>query len=277
MSYDSFIAFADDCQKFNKKGYIITDSWVDAEKFQHPNVVVYSRPELLSFTTITDDIKLINKRNKLYNAFIHRVESVRQSWFYFLWLNNLLERGHVSFMLYRHDTLLTGKDLFDQIHNTHLSSLDKFNQAYKNLRDIVPYRNFVNKNDLSEYILDSKYSLVLDSYAPEDDAGAYYISEKVTRALQYPNVNLLFLQKNTLEKLRCAGFYIDPVMLEIDRHGWVERQQKILEILNNDPLDVTDQELCCQARHNRNILSTWLLQCTTKGFFDDIFEKILSD
>ena len=57
---------ADTCSRLGKKLYIITDSWVDYEKFQHPNLIVFSMPELLSLTALTDNAPPVGKPSKLW-------------------------------------------------------------------------------------------------------------------------------------------------------------------------------------------------------------------
>ena len=277
INCEQVMSDADTCSKLGKKLYVITDSWVDYEKFQHPNLIIFSMPELLSLTALTDNVPPVRKPSKLYNAFIHRTESVRQSWFYFLYLRNLFDKGYISYKLFQINTTLSGRELFDKIHVDHLSSVPHFNQAYEVLKELIPYSNFVDREDLSELILDTKYSLVLDTYAPDDDVGSYYISEKVTRALQYPTVSLPFLQRGTLQKLSDSGFYINPSMMAIDQLSWQERQQHILDILENDLINVSDRDLYGQAQHNRSIFSSWLTRCLTQDFFSQVFDTIISD
>lgn len=277
INLEQVMSAADTCSRLGKKLYVITDSWVDHEKFQHPNLIVFSMPELLSLTALTDNVPPVGKPSKLYNAFIHRTESVRQSWFYFLYLRNLFDKGYISYKLYQINTTLTGRELFDKIHVDYLSAVPHFNQAYEVLKELIPYSNFVDREDLSELILDTKYSLVLDTYATEDDVGSYYISEKVTRALQYPTVSLPFLQRGTLQKLSNSGLYINPTMLTFDQLDWRERQQQILNILENDLINISDQDLYRQAQHNRSVFSSWLTRCLTQDFFSQVFDTIVSD
>lgn len=277
IDYDYFNNAADQCEKLGKKLYVVTDSWLDPEKFQHPAAKFFSLPKLFGLTALTGLVPELKQQSKLYNAFNHRVDATRQSWFYFLYLRNLLERGYVSYRLFQINTKVTGRELFDQIHNDHLSAVDHFNQAYHALKTQIPYSNFEDRSDLSDIILETKYSLVSDTFAVQDNTGAYYISEKVTRALQYPNVNLLFLQKDTLHKLHQDDLYIHPDLLEIDSCNWIERQQKILQILEHDTISSTPQELYDQAAHNRTVLNSWLSQCLESSFYEEVFETILSD
>lgn len=266
------------CQNLGKKLYILVDHWVDASKFNYSNIVVYALPELLGLTYLDNTLEYReSKKHKLYNAFIHRTESTRQSWFYFLHLNNLLNQGYVSYNLYQIKGDLTGVDLFDRLHEEFLSEVPAFTKAYQELRSLVPFKNFKEKSNLAEYILDSKYSLVLDTYAPEDDHRGYYISEKVTRALQYPSINLLFLQKNTIQHLVDSGFEIDQDVTGFDNLNWIQRQQAILEILKGDTIHIEYDKLYNQALHNRQIMLKWFKQCANGSVFEEIFNHISND
>lgn len=271
-----FSQVCDYYKKLNKQVYFLVDSWVDENQFKSSNAKIFSRPTMFGLTALHQEIQS-RPATKLYNCFIHRAESVRQSWFYFLFLRGLLTQGHVSYKLYHINNTLVGKELFEHIHNTHLSNIEHFNYAYEQLKQCVPFSNFVDRTDLSDLILDTKYSLVLDTHGPDDDQNFYFISEKVTRALQFPTQNLLFVPKGTIQKLHQSGIYIDPVLLELDHLPWIERQIKLLEILENDSYSTSVKDLNDQSRHNRDRLNMWLTQCTNLDFYDDIFDIISTD
>ena len=277
FTHDYFMLLSDSAASLGKKIYFLVDSWIDQSLFQHPSARVFSDPRLFALTALTDPAPEPLNEFKLYNAFIHRAEPVRQSWFYFLWLRGLLDRGYVSYHLYQFDTKLTGQDLFDHIHHRTLDQMESFNQAYCALRPLVPYHNFADSDDLGSVISQTKYSLVLDTYAPVDDVGSFYISEKVTRALQYPTCNLLFVQRDTLYRLHRAGLIIPPQMLEIDTLPWIQRQQRLLDILEHDQIDTSAQDRFQQCVHNRSIMATWLQQVMAPEFCTSIIDEIVSD
>ena len=263
--------------KTGKKVFILCDSWVDQEYHQFANVEVFAAPKLLSSSMLEhpanrDEIK----QSRLFNMFMHRCDSVRQSWFYYLHLNQLIDKGYVSFRLFQIETNLTGKDLFTYNHNNGLNTLPHFNQAYNALIDQVPFANFADKPDLSPYVLDSKYSIVDDTFSVADDTASYYLSEKVIRSLQLPTANLLFVQKGTMQRMHNDGFYIDPTVLEIDDQPWQVRQQMLLNILVNDLLDTNPDTLYNQAMHNYNLIKSWLEEILQPTFFDEMFERIIS-
>lgn len=261
--------------KNGKKVFILCDSWVDHEYHQFENVEVFPTPKLLSSSMLEcpinkDDIK----QSKLFNMFMHRCESVRQSWFYQLHLNHLIDKGYVSFRLYQIDTNLSGRNLFTYNHNNGLNTLPHFNQAYDDLIDQVPFANFEDKADLSEYILDSKYSIVDDTFSVVDDTSSYYLSEKVIRSLQFPTANLLFIQKGTMQRMSNEGLYIDPTVMKVDNLPWQDRQQMLLDILINDSLDTNPDTLYNQAMYNYNMIKSWLEEVQQPVFFDEMLERI---
>jgi len=272
---DHFFGLARHAEQLGKKIYFLVDTWLDQDQYQHPAAEIVCDPRLLSLTARSDPTPRPVSPNRLYNAFVHRAEPVRQSWLYFLYLNDLLEQGFVSYQLFQIDSKLTGTDLFDHIHRQDLQELEQFNRAHAALRPMVPYRNFDDSNDLGPLVLQTKYSLVLDTFAPADDIGSYYISEKVTRALQYPTSDLLFVQRGTIKRLHHSGFYVDPRMLEIDNLSWIKRQQEILNILISDAINDSDDERYHQAAHNRSIMNSWLAQTMSQEFVGSVVDAVL--
>lgn len=170
------------CQSHGKKLWLLTDNLVDSTKYNFSNIDIRPVPQLLGpYASIRDQSDPVASHGRLFNCFIQRCESVRQSWFYHLWLENLLEKGYVSYLLLqmRGYSKLTGMDLFDAIHHSQgLDTLPKFQIAHEKLRTVVPYRNFEENFDLMTYINDSKYSVVLETFAVEDNHGAWCVTEK---------------------------------------------------------------------------------------------------
>jgi hypothetical protein len=277
FNQEIYLDLVDQAKNLKKKIYVLTDSWIDADIFSHDLVMVFSRPKLFSLSSNPNLPSMPKEQDKLYNAFIHRSEPVRQSWFYFLFLRGLLDQGYVSYRLYQINSHHTGIKLFDEIHKSGLNSLEHFNLAYESLKSQVPYCNFSDDAGLSSVISRTKYSLVLDTYAPDDDTGCYYISEKVIRALQHSTVNLFFLQKNTLSKMSKAGLYIDAHMLEIDKMNWQSRQQNILDLLSHNTINDNETQRYEQARHNCEILNSWLSEVTEPSFYQDIISAVSAD
>ena len=259
--------------------FYLTDNLIDRTQSDLlKNITIIPINELFGIVSIVDDDINTMHPTKLFNCFIQRVDSVRQSWFYFLKNYNLLDKGYISFLLFQRPSYSTktGIELFDYIHEHYnLGDNDQFQQAYEELRSIVPYQNFIENADLYSYAKKSKYSLVLETYATDENSIGYCYTEKIHRALQTPTISLIFSQKNSLNKLSEIGFKINDQLLEIDQYPWVTRQQKILDILVNDSIDFDPQTLYNNALHNRDLISNYKRQILTSEFLDKILTEII--
>jgi hypothetical protein len=261
----------------NKHLFYITDNLLDYSKLQEfDHITFVSIPELFGIISLYQ-IQPNTSPSRLYNCFIQRVDPTRQSWFYFLHHHDLLDKGYVTFLLSQVDWYAdckTGLELYDWIHDKHsLNQIEHFDRAYHELRSKVPYRNFDLTTSLYEYANDCKYSLVLETYATRDDSAAFCFTEKTHRALQTPTINLFFSQKNSLTHLVQLGFRIPDVMLEIDTCSWQARQQALLEILVNDPIEFDHENQYNDAIHNRELIR----QYKTEFIKGDFLEKILTE
>lgn len=260
-----------------QKVFVITDNVVDLPVLN--NVYFISVPEFLGTTASygTSWLEPVAQK-KLYNCFMQRTDSVRQSWFYFLQQNNLLNQGHVSFLLKQlpNYSTLTGVDLFDFIHsNFKLGELPHFELAYRALRDFVPYRSFEETLDLLPYIMESKYSLILETYASSDGIGTWCWTEKSLRDLQLPITPLMFCQQGSFYCMKKLGFEIPDYGIDIDNLTWQQRQQALLSLLLNDTLNESQTVKIERALHNRQLLLNWKKQYQSQEFFDAIFDQIL--
>jgi hypothetical protein len=261
-----------------KKLYYLTDNIVDSNRLsQLKNITVISLIELFGMISLYG-VDVPASPEKLYNCFVQRVDSVRQSWFYFLKHHNLLDKGYVSFLLFQHSfySEKTGVDLFNYIHKHYeLDNIAHFHRAYEELKSVVPYQNFVDNYSLNLYAKKSKYSLILETYAVEDDHVGFCYTEKTHRGLQTPTINLIFSQKNSLTQLSALGFKIDDRVLKIDQYPWIERQQKLLDILVNDSIDFDPVTLYNNALHNQDLISNYKRQLLASNFLDKILTEII--
>jgi hypothetical protein len=258
--------------------FYITDNQIDIEKScKLANITFIPVTELTGMIKTPCTTYQEGPPLKLFDCFIQRVDSVRQSWFYFLKHYDLLDKGYVSFLLFQYPFYSdkTGLELFDYIHDHyHLGDLEHFQNAYVAMRNNVPYKNFEDTNDLFLLSNQTKYSLTLETYAVEDDHIGYCYTEKIYRALQSPNINLIFSQKNSLKKLSKLGFKIEPWLLEIDHFSWVERQQKLLDVLVNDSIDFDPKTLYNNALHNRDVIVCYKKQLLSGSYLDKILTEI---
>lgn len=263
------------CKELGKKCFVVTDnilSFTDLDLIKF-----YSYPELLGVTASYSNVDSEpTSPTRLYNCFIQRVDSVRQSWFYFLYDNKLLDRGYVSLLMKQlADVDLTNQELFDYIHyNYQLDRLPKFHAAYQAMRPYVPFRNFEESNNLLPLIQDSKYSLVLETYATDDDYNAWCFTEKSLRTLQFATIPLLFMQKHSIQKLKELGFLIGNYLDHIDNETWIARQSLLLDILVQDSIDFVWHDLYNNSQYNRALLADWQRQYQKSNFFDNLFDKV---
>ena len=196
---------------------------------------------------------------KLFNCFMHRACSRRQTWFYEFVRKNLLDHGSVSFLLdhrvHKCSTIIEKQELFERIYKEECG--EDFIVEHNQIKSQVPYRNF--DGDLDQTIVDSKISIVIETYFM---GKAIAFSEKIFRALQLPRPMLMYNVPNSVSALRDIGFdmYDDIVNHEYDNIDHPEnRMAKILSILedfknfnyNNDTLIDFEQRAQC----NRNLLT----------------------
>ena len=271
-------------KKYNKQLLMCTDSMIDFTPLS--NICFLAHPALIGVKHFFIDPKSYqnypdnHQPKKLYNCFIHRTESTRQSWFYFLYNQRLLDRGYVSYLLYQHCPIeLFGKDLgylsdqefFNCIHTKFgLGKLESFESAYKALKNLVPYQNFEENLILQDKILDSKYSLVLDTFAVEDDKNSWFFSEKISRALLLPTIDLCFVQKGTLSKIQSLGIVTNSIDILIDELPWPQRQLKLLEVLSQDTIEYNFQKLKQISQHNYDIFKK--MYSTIDKFYTEVYD-----
>jgi hypothetical protein len=279
MNYEFWKELNNKCKLQEQKFFIITDNFLADNFIDLECIKFHSAPELLGMFAEKENFVFTTTRTKKYNCFINRVESTRQSWFYFLHQHGLLDQGYVSFLLTQLNwySELTGVELFSYIHKTHnLDQLEHFEKAYQELKNIVPYRNFKQNANLNDLILDSKYSLILETSAPNDfNTDCWSFSEKSFRTLQLPSLPLLFTQINGIKKLESLGLVIGVNHGKFDHLPWQIRQEKLLKILIEDTIDLDETIIYNQAVHNKEIVNNLLLKCQNKNFFDEFFTLVL--
>jgi hypothetical protein len=211
---------------------------------------------------------------KHYNCFISRMDPIRQSWLYQLIRRNIFDQGYVSFnMDTRVDTGMTDHEMFEQYFKDHLTI---FESEHRFIRDKVPYRNFDDDTGPAQLIMQSKFSIVLETYFERNEIIA--LSEKIFRCLRLPRPWVLFAAKNSVEHLREMGF---DVLDDVVDHRYdlidspIERQVKILdvaqELCNLNYTSLLASRLLRAANHNQQLLSTMY-----DNFKDDFIKSVAS-
>ena len=192
---------------------------------------------------------------RLFNCFMNRVCTTRQSWFYQFVRRNLLHFGNVSFLLDSRN-LPRGKELYD----ANYIGYEIFEVEHALMQDQVPFVNF--DGDLDQAVIDSQFSVVIETYFDWPDTIAF--SEKVFRALQLPRPILLYSMPGSVKALRDYGFELfdDIVDHSYDTEpDQIKRQVMILDQLcawkdrtfNAQHLVDFDQRI----KYNRNLLKNF--------------------
>ncbi len=192
---------------------------------------------------------------RLFNCFMNRICTTRQSWFYQFVRRNLLHFGNVSFLLDSRN-LPRGKELYE----ANYIGYEIFEVEHELMRDRVPFVNF--DGDLDQAVIDSQLSVVIETYFDWPDTVAF--SEKVFRALQLPRPILLYSMPGSVKILRDYGFELfdDVVDHSYDSEpDQIKRQVMILDQLCawRDRTFTTQHLLDFDQRikHNRDLLQNF--------------------
>jgi hypothetical protein len=203
---------------------------------------------------------------KDFNCFINRLDPIRQSWFYLLYDRKLLDRGYVSFNAkLRAGQEYPGDKYQEVVESYHRDYLSSFDNIKDKITSMIPFKNFIDNNDLFSTTLATKFSIILETYPERTDAKVF--SEKIFRSLQLPRPWLLFAATGCVGQLRSIGF---DVYDDIVDHGYdlfdtecstVDRQESILaqtkDLVNLKMTPALLDRLQQGADHNRKLLCNW--------------------
>ena len=195
---------------------------------------------------------------KLFNCFMNRVCPTRQSWLYQFQRRNIIDQGIITFNLFYLDNdlrhLSGTKEIFECMFKRGNAI---FAEEHAILKDRVPYSNVVDT--LEQSIIDSKISIVIETYFDENRAVAY--SEKIFRQLQMPRPFVLFCAQHAVSHLRKLGFnvYDDLVDHSYDTEPFeITRQVKMLDVVDHFKNIVYTQSMLAdfkqRAEHNQAVL-----------------------
>ena len=194
-----------------------------------------------------------------YNCLINRMDVSRQGWLYQLIRNDLFDQGLVSFNMdtARADRPGTSAEIFEQ---QFLQSLSIFEPEHNFIKDRVPYRNFADALSMNGIVLQTKCSLVLETW--HHDNRAITLTEKIFRCLKLPRPWIMHTMQHAVEHLRQMGF---DVLDDLVDHSYdtiehtIERQTAIIKVLKNvsaEPwTDAKFQRCKSAAIHNQQILN----------------------
>lgn len=256
---DSFAKINDDRFRFD---YAITDN----VKLDRADQAFYLSPEMFGlFENVTKNSSESSTPpkipSKIFNCFMSMASMTRQCWLYEFQRRNLLDKGHVSYLLSdlrfpvgerpRQDAL----NQFDKLLQTPIN--DVFESEHRVLRPKIPYKNFVC--GLDDAILDSCISLITETacFGPDQ----IFVTEKTFRSLLSPRPFVIHwsdIQVGGIEYLRNLGFDVHDDLID---HSYdkephpVKRMQMILDQLENLDLSKFDRSLLeeLQTRATNNL------------------------
>lgn len=204
---------------------------------------------------------------RAFNCLIKRMDTIRQSWLYQFVRREMLHQGHVSFMMdvSRHymnreaNPTETAHEIFEKQYQAHCQI---FTAEHDKIKTQVPYRSFDSQWSLDHVVMQSKFSIILETYFI--DPRMITLSEKTLRCLKLPRPWIVFSTKGTVQYLRELGF---DVLDDVIDHSYdtvefgIDRQVRLLDqaqsLLNFD-LNPTVLKRCqVAARHNLALLDTW--------------------
>ena len=202
---------------------------------------------------------------KDFNCFINRMDIIRQSWLYQLIRRGMFNQGYISFnmdvsrhMQFGHwESNSTSFEIFEKQFQQHLSIFEPEHNFIKNQ---IPYRNFDHSLNLNQIIMQTKFSIVLETFF--DCNQIITFSEKIFRCLKLPRPWILFAMKGAVGYIRHMGF---DVLDDIVDHSYdniefdIDRQIKLLDIAKN-LCSITftfalQKRLTQAALHNQQLLN----------------------
>jgi hypothetical protein len=209
---------------------------------------------------------------KKFNCFINRMDPIRQSWLYQLLRRDVFDQGLISFNMdisreRRYTVNDTPHTVFEQQFQQYLQI---FQHEHNMIRGLVPYRNFDDADDLSSVIMQTEFSVVLETCFDRNQLITF--SEKIFRCLKLPRPWVMYAMKNAVAYLRTLGFDVlddlvnhdyDTVDFQIDRQVAILDQ---IEIMCKQTLTRAQIQRCEQAAsHNQLLLSKMF-----ERFHDDV-------
>ena len=197
----------------------------------------------------------------LFTCFINRACAFRQSWLYQFVRRRLFDKGLISYRLdYRGSDfkkITSPQDKFDLFEEMFKRGNHIFEVEHQILKTQIPIQTF--DDDLEQSIIDSKVSLVIETYF--DNKNIIAFSEKIFRNLVMPRPWLLFCAPGAVKHLRQVGFDVMDYIIDHNYDNIVDpvlRHIAILKILENcRDLDIDSRltvRMTQTCQHNYNLL-----------------------
>ena len=183
--------------------------------------------------TPAERLQSLPNASKKYLSLNRNLKPHRVWWYYALCKSNMLDEGHVSYLLPEidpdtHDDLLTRASVLDAIPNS--IRRDFYNDFKSNCQtrklDEVDNNWLVNfKGEFKDYYHDSLFSLVTESDQKKD-----LISEKTWKAVYHMHPFFIIGNPVQHETLRKRGYYTFEDMFGVDG---VENYEQAIKLCSN--------------------------------------------
>jgi hypothetical protein len=237
--------FADDVNIWNDVNtVIITDNW----PLQPVTGKLLSvLPEFWSIWHFDPDY-IDRPATQAYNCFMNRPRGDRSTVFYELIKRNILSLGIVSYNC----------SLEEYEQEFVRAELEDYSNQHMIGQQLIPYNTVESHGTLEQCIVDSKISLVLETYISDSHI---VFSEKLFRCLQLPRPWLLYCSPGSVDLLRTHGFDVlddmvdttyDRVINHGDRLDLVLNQLEIF--INRQYTNKEYQRFQQAAKHNQQLL-----------------------
>jgi len=235
--------------KDQSKTTIITDQLINRDLY--PGKDILKLPDsIFGIYYITTPLE--NQQINLdFNLFINRADINRMFWFYKIVELDWLESGAVSYIGSTAKSThpdLTSVEFLDLLYQKYF--FPNYQPQHDFASKCVPYQNFQDTGDLRKIMMQTKLSIVIETYHERTDAISF--SEKIFRALQVPRPWALIGATGSVSRLRSMGFDVfdDYVDHSYDSYP-------------------SDQDVTKQTAHIINEIARFKKIKITQGILDD--------
>lgn len=261
-------------QETNNTLTIISDNF-DSKTASYVTVIndyikIIIIPELLGLPYHDYQYKDTYNHNKLFNAFMQRIQEDRLHLFVELAKRSLLNNGNVSFL-----SILSLGNEHDPVSKRQEYVNELLHNVPNSIPVSVPYKNFVepikNFTALEE---ECKYSVVYETYNKQYNR--VIITEKTIRTLQVPNISIIANTNGSYRILKDLGFELHDLNAELDSiNSWNAQAKWICDALEKDEYYFDFNYQLKIAKHNTAILKDYSQYIETPQFVNRVRDYIL--
>lgn len=211
--------------------------------------------------------------SKSFNCLMNRMDTIRQACLYQLVRKKIFDQGYISFNLdVTRIPWYQNWNPIEAFQHQFDSMMQIFKEEHEIIKNKMPYRNFHSNADITDVLLDSKITLILETYFDRNDVITY--SEKIFRSLQLPRPWLLFSHKHAVKYLRLIGFDVLDDIIDHSQYDnidfSIERQSQILTLLEKH----IDKDLDHERLERAAMTNQTLLKKFSHVWFEDFVKCV---